>query len=499
LTAVSRAGTARHHSSLNPVLPDQRSSFALTISYGLLGLWATYLLLAPTTGFSWIESWHNEQRAVQIVLLSLTALVVAALLIAGPDALRARLHLAWWWWAFIALGSTSALVSQMPFAAFAEVGLFVLLSALVLLTAALASKRPEQITQVARYCALLIAVAHVLAVLFRYAASLHVGKGLDLGVFMLGYANPRFASALYAMVMPFIAAVAVDPRERRVFRVTALISLCLLWTINLGLGTRGIWFAYLLALPALMLLTGLRRSLHLVGAIVVAAVVGLAVFLALNAFPSGSAASAGWVTLPIERLPTLTSRDVLWSLAWNGIVQHPLLGLGPMHFAALKSYIGAHPHNWVLQVASEWGLPALALVLFALARASVRLRDMPSVARGASMEAALAVVVALAYGLVDGNLIMPVSQTAAALALGLALGNMSESRASFHRPRWQTAAASIVALVALLVVAGFARTSLADQESTAAAFREAYPREWLVPRLWEQGLLWYSSVPPLGR
>lgn len=491
---MSRAGTARSDSSLNPVLPDQRSSFTLSISYWLLGLWVGYLLLAPTTGFSWIESWHNEQRAVQIVLLSLTALVVSVLLIAAPDATRARLQLPWWWWAFIALGSASALLSQMPFAAFAEVGLFVLLSALVVLTAALTSKRPEQITQVARYCALLIAVAHVLAVLVRYAASLHVGKGLDLGVFMLGYANPRFASALYAVVMPFVAAVAVSPCERRALRITAFIALCLLWTINLGLGTRGIWFAYLLALPALMLLTGLRRPLHLVGAIVVAAAVGLAVFLALNAIPTGDVAAEGSVTLPIDRLPTLTSRDVLWSLAWDGIVQHPLLGLGPMQFASLKSYVGAHPHNWVLQVASEWGLPALALVLFALVRAAVRLRDKHASGRGASMEVVLAVGVALAYGLVDGNLVMPVSQTAAALTLGLALGSMSESRASFHRRRWQTAAISFVALVALLVIAGYARTSLADQESTAAAFREEYPREWLVPRFWEQGLLWQHAT-----
>ena len=34
----------------------------------------------------------------------------------------------------------------------------------------------------------------------------------------------------------------------------------------------------------------------------------------------------------------------------------PWLGIGPMQFAALASVVGAHPHNWPLQVAAEWGL-----------------------------------------------------------------------------------------------------------------------------------------------
>ena len=65
---------------------DRLSDSASRLPTACSGLWALYLLLAPTTGFSWIESWHNEQRAVQIVLLSLTALAVAGLTAFGPDA-----------------------------------------------------------------------------------------------------------------------------------------------------------------------------------------------------------------------------------------------------------------------------------------------------------------------------------------------------------------------------------------------------------------------------
>ena len=39
----------------------------------ILLTWLVYLLITPTIGIAWIESWHNEQRAVQVILLACTA------------------------------------------------------------------------------------------------------------------------------------------------------------------------------------------------------------------------------------------------------------------------------------------------------------------------------------------------------------------------------------------------------------------------------------------
>jgi len=479
------------------VRPDQPQRIALVLAYLLMALWAAYLLLAPTTGFDWIESWHNEQRAAQVVLLSLTALVVAMLTIAGPDTLRARLQLPSWWWALIALGSASALLSAFRFAALAEVGLVVLLSLLVVLTAALATVQPHQAAKFARYVALLIVGAHALAVMVRYAASLEMGKGVDLSVFMLGYANPRFASALHALLMPFVAAVAIDRNEHTVLRCAAFVALCLVWTMNVGLGTRGIWFATIagavLALPIL----GIRATTRMAAAIAIAAVVGVALFTLITAYPAASGAASS-VALPTQRSPTLTSRDVLWSLAWDATMSNPVLGLGPMQFAALQSYVGAHPHNWPLQLSSEWGLPALVLVLIALVTRAARKRR--GIRHGATMnpEALLAVCIALVYGLVDGNLVMPVSQTASALVLGLAVGTFESAPPGRVRRRNAVATVLMVLASAAAVIA-YATVSIDDQERSTAAFRSQFPGEWLVPRFWEQGLLWPETPPAAPR
>jgi O-antigen ligase len=479
------------------VRSEQPQRIALVLAYSLMALWAGYLLLAPTTGFAWIESWHNEQRAVQVVLLSLTALVIASLTITGSDKLRTWLQLPWWWWAFVALGCASALLSAFRFGALVEVGFVILLSLLVVLTASLAAVQPHQAAKLARYVALLIVAAHALAVLVRYAASLEIGKGVDLSVFMLGYANPRFASALHAVLMPFVAAVAVDRNERTVLRCAAFVALCLVWTINVGLGTRGIWFAMIAGTVLVLPILGVRATTRMVAAIAVAAIVGVGLFLLITAYPAASGAAPG-IALPTQRAPTLTSRDVLWSLAWEATIAHPLLGLGPMQFAALQSYVGAHPHNWPLQLSSEWGLPALALLLMALGSMATQQRR--AIRHGAAMnpEALLAVCIALVYGLVDGNLVMPVSQTASALVLGLVVGTCEPAPTGRVRSR-DAVATVLIALVSAAAVIAHATVSISDQVRSTAAFRSQFPGEWLAPRFWEQGLLLPETPPAAAR
>ncbi|MCF7970329.1 MAG: O-antigen ligase family protein [Methylococcaceae bacterium] len=54
----------------------------------------------------------------------------------------------------------------------------------------------------------------------------------------------------------------------------------------------------------------------------------------------------------------------LWPTALQMIQKNPWLGIGPMHFQAWNgSEILAHPHNSLLQLGAEWGLPALLAIL----------------------------------------------------------------------------------------------------------------------------------------
>ena len=141
----------------------------------------------------------------------------------------------------------------------------------------------------------------------------------------------------------------------------------------------------------------------------------------------------GFLTEVVQRSVTNldSSRWPLWLSAWEMIVSHPWLGVGPLHFAHYSRdvQIAAHPHNWVLQIASEWGIPAL-FCLNTMLFMSLRklLRTARSIAiddlkNQAMLTVWLATGVAIVVdGFVSGLIVMPTSQLWITLYIGCAWG-----------------------------------------------------------------------------
>ncbi len=457
----------------------------------ILLAWLVYLLLAPTIGFGWIESWHNEQRAVQIVLLAFTAVAYCLVGVLTPSDSDARWQLPVLLLVFLGLGLISALRTQFVFAALAEVSLFTLLAILAILTARVVSTDVARYVRWARWFSLLFATAYVLGVATRYLAAVNLERAIDLDVLILGYANPRFPSALHAILIPFLALTVIEKTELRSLRACAAVVLSFLWAINLGLGTRGIWFAYALAIPVTVALSGWRPSARPVAVLTLTALAGVGLYFVFFSIAGALTGVGVAVQAPTDNLTTVTSREVLWQLSWNAIKSSPILGIGPMQFAVLASHVGAHPHNWPLQIAAEWGLPALGLLTFALFQIG------KAVVHTASKDFTLAVMtlavaVALLLGLVDGNLVMPVSQIGAALTVGLLIGGVRLSRQQHWRGLKSAAyltSTAFIAIVAGGILIAFGGSSLPDQPRSIESFRSSNPGAWLVPRFWEQGNL----------
>ena len=181
--------------------------------------------------------------------------------------------------------------------------------------------------------------------------------------------------------------------------------------------------------------------------------------------------------------------------------EHPFLGIGPVQLArGLEN--PAHPHNLLLQLAAEWGLPAtMAAVLLALGGVAAWARycrrsaaDVASALPDPWTEAVLPAVTAaflagLGHGLVSGIAVMPVSQALAVLVTGWLIGLYwapvgaegapKPSRAK--RAGWGMALAGSAALIAL--TPALAQT-LPRLPTALDNYREAdggkyYPRFWL--------------------
>jgi O-antigen ligase len=456
----------------------------LWAGWGCVSAWLLYLLIAPTVGFNWIDSWHNEQRAVQLILLGASTAVAIALLLLGSVGVSTLLV------GFLAAGALSAALSSYPAAGYAEVGLFIMLGLTSVMVATVTRGHAETVTRVLPLIALLVGGAHVTGIAVRVLAAHSVDAAPEVGIFMLGYANPRFASALYVMLLPLVAAVAVDPSRRGALRVVAVAVMTGLWAANIGLGTRGVWLAFALALPLCIAAAGWRQTKALVIAMLGSAALGALLYLAIAALlmaaPAGQGETLAAAVPDGLQNATLTGRDVLWKAAAEAWMTRPLLGLGPMQLAATASFVGAHPHNWILQLLAEWGAVASALLIAWLVLTARRLLVQGVPTRSAAA-VWLALLAALALALVDGNLVMPVTQSVFVLLCGVARAQAPAARQT--STRWLRLLVALVIAAAAVHALQFANASFAQQEAETAEFRKRHPGAWLTPRLWETGTM----------
>ena len=461
-----------------------------------LTLWGAYFIAAPTVGFGLGNSWHNEHRLLQVTALCATAFLLFALAIV-PEARAGLPRVALSVRVLLLLAAVSAMQSLYPWHAFGELALLVSLGGLAMLTATLARLFPKQAAMAVRSAVVLIAFTQVFGVAARYGSALVIGAPIDQQVAILGYSNPRFPSALYALLMPFLVAIAVDSHHQAsAQRRAAWALLVALWCINFALGTRAVFAATAAGVLALGLLgqaaAARRFGLALLGTMLA----GGALFYLAWLWLPGLLQTGGGLPDRLDELASPNGRELLLASAWQAMRAHPWMGLGPMHFAAIDGVWAAHPHNAALQIASETGLPALLVALWAAIKL-VRLgrgalQGSPAEELWLARGTFLAILVGGALAMVDGVHVMPVSQSLLAIVVGLAVGikrpSLAGANESQHGQR--RAAAAVALLVATLFLSAYAADTYRQHSEQEAAYKAKFGQgRYFVPRFWQQGLL----------
>ena len=144
---------------------------------------------------------------------------------------------------------------------------------------------------------------------------------------------------------------------------------------------------------------------------------------------------------------TTNDRIGLWSVALDLVLKHPIFGVGPMQYV-WHYPTNAHPHNSLLQLASEWGLPATLIILlisvYGIHKWLTRFNKNKLISSNKS-DANLTillfftVVANFVYSLVDAVIVMPISQVMMFITIGLMIGhylygNIPEISKSLFRP-----------------------------------------------------------------
>jgi O-antigen ligase len=475
----------------------------LSIHANLRGTGLALLVTAAlAAGFLW-PSGHDDQRLVELVLLAALAPFMLARTGAAEQIAALGRPARWCLAAFFALGAVSALTALSLKHAMYEWAMLLLLLLAASLLAAELGRAGASGLQTVLHCAGAACILYSLRILLVYAAALANGIQVDMHGLAISFSNARFFNHVQTVLLPLIVLLYLQAPKGRAWR-PVWFALAAFWWSFLFLSEAR---ATVLALAAGCAVAFAIRRAHarsFLKAMALTAVAGAVVyalaFILLPMLAGLQPYNAATNVLHRTAADPTSRRSLLWELALELIAAHPWLGVGPLHFAhhgAALSW-GAHPHNFILQIGAEWGVPALLCLLAAiglgmrgLARSGARIAaaDLPGQQTLAVLLATGAAI--LVDGQFSGVIVMPQSQMAIVLYLGCAAGwvrSLETGVAPRGRAplRWLTAGLAAAALCGLALAVGPDLARHARHEPLTPPEQALNPgAHW--PRIWEAG------------
>lgn len=452
------------------------------------------LTLLVATGLDWDAdlAWYDQHRIEQIALLSVTAM--GALTIWRQDMVRSvaclsgwvRWALAWAW----GLGLVSVAAASYPRYAALEWTTLLLLLGLALLLGQQARRGMIQFDIWASRLVVSLAVVIALKLMASYLAALIAVGHLDtIMLFEGAFSNRRFFGQVASMAVPLLGYSLLKRDVSRIQQWGLYVLLSIWWMLIIVSGTRGTWVALGVAAGVLALVAW-HASYRWLRIQMLAAMAGALLFVLMFVWVPLWLGSDASIEDRLSNLATLSGRDELWHLAWMRIVAHPWLGIGPMHFAAIRNGFGAHPHNALLQLAAEWGGPAmLALLLPAASGMIVLLACLrrPAVSHSLLLVCLTASLLAASVqSMVDGVIVIPYTQIWLALIAGWALGVYGRGAQAVPASRLIRVGIPALTLLALAALLNGVYPEIFNRAEVTKAFVNA-GNQLVPPRYWAVG------------
>ena len=457
---------------------------------------ACFLILSINVHVSPDLYWYDQQRVGQVAVLVATALSGMACIVLGRGAVSFRrpsppilLAVA----IVFMLGALSAVRSEHVVDAALEWSRFLLIGFLAWSVGNCARTFPGT-TSLLLLGALATACLWFLGARFGpYMAILALDLPLSSTAFLAGFDNPRFFGQVQTMTLPLLMLPLVLPGLSRRIRLAAAAFLVVWWMLAWLSGTRGTLYALLATAAAASIVFGARGRAYALASAGFAAAGAVCYGFFLSVLP-------GWLGTPVDGTGFersafgLSSREELWRLSVEYLYEHPLLGIGPMQFAAVSSPIGAHPHSIPLQLAVEWGLPAAIIAmagaaLAVVARAWQLDRQLRAEGAGANVELdallLIAITAALVQGLVDGVLVVPYTETLLGALVGLAWGRAHRGRECLLVEAGGRMIATLVLCLSASVLA--VGTWIQAEQLAERISRQEGQSGVLLPRFWSAG------------
>ena len=446
---------------------------------------------------------YNEKRFFQVTLLIFLAACAIILfrnnihtvLNRFPGTVKNLLLL------LFLIGIVSSITAENPLLSMIETGQFSLLFIASLSIAAAYIAAPNESPRIILFSIVTLAFIHTTSVLTAYIAAMTSSYNWHPHDLFLGFSNIRFFNQLQSWTLPLIVVplILYAQKNKGYFAGILLISACW-WLLLLISGSRGTMLAMAVAMIASLVIykkdaiTWLRLQ-------VIAAIMGITLYtLLFYIIPFLLAVEISDTS--ITRSSSVNARFYLWERAWYFIQQNPFLGIGPMNYACdPQNLIAAHPHNSVLQVATEWGIPAAVITLFIflyglyfwIKRNNQSLPEKTTKSLNIRIALFASLIAGTTHSLFSGVIVMPVSQIMMILTIGWMIGIHFSSRPQRKKSNITSTLFPCIVIISIsFLVIGINQSpppkeAMEVQNLTASKF---------IPRFWQQGKICSSEHCP---
>jgi len=344
----------------------KRNSLPIIFIFSTLLFCAFIALLSQIDILPWFER-YNEKRILQLFLL----LIIISIFLCNSTSRicwlsiferlpgLSRIFLI----SIVLLGVISSIGSQFPRFGILEVNLFVLLFTASICVACNHQQLGSLFEKMAALCLFFAGWLYLTGFFGYYLTALSINESLSRPDLFGNFSNIRFFNqyqswTLSLMVLPLLLF------SKRSFLITILFTATAIgwWLLLFASDCRGTMLGCAVAFPlTLLIYKGQARQWAKWQSITFSG--GLISYLLFFYLIPGILETDA-TTLLLINFTKSNARIELWAVAGDIITSNPLLGAGPLHYAAGTNGIANHPHNSLLQVAAEWGMPVAIIAIF---------------------------------------------------------------------------------------------------------------------------------------
>ncbi|MGB4812758.1 MAG: O-antigen ligase family protein [Methylophilaceae bacterium] len=373
-------------------------------------------------------SYHDGQRLIEVGLLGLVLLYNAFGRFNNAHALQVEYKMRVGLLLLFALAIISALLALSPRHAIIEVNSFVGLAFLALFVAGLYHQHKSIFIKWLSTALLASAVLYMVAFFSGYISSYFFPDPLFWPFPLYNFDNVRSFNQYQLWIIAIVGLPLLTVEfKKSSTRYWLYVALACWWVLLFYSASRGVLVAWVVGL----LVTAIayrQLAWPLLRLQMISATTGLISYGVLFKVLPTLLKESFFLRTALRS--STDDRIALWSQAIMLIKKFPYFGTGPMHFPWYNRTL-AHPHNSVLQIAAEWGLIATFIILAMVAYATfcwLNKINTQTLKTASSLDKQLAIIIFFtlvtnaAYSMVDGVIVMPISQVLMFTMIGLAIG-----------------------------------------------------------------------------